>query len=315
MLPRAGFAFIFALQQTSGGIVSGGFGFWRQLLAVAGLLWVAGCAQPVPAPDAATMTRMNAQFAAGDADLNCRTLGCLLSYDRPGLKSMYDDQDWTDLAQKLLLYKEDENQSWFYLASAAEGLGHYDAAQIYYFDSLLAPLRCEDHINICDGLDLPNLIFARIEHLDQEMAASPEFAQTQALAASPTKPVTVKLVAKQGFLAAPVILNGKIPILMAVDSGSTGVNLSFGVAAVMIHEKILQKSDFLGRATVQMGNGDTVPVLIVRIKKLQVGGVVETNVLASLSPGRAPALLGQSFLQRFKSWSIDYADKTLVLQP
>src|SRR6185295_5835034 len=46
---------------------------------------------------------------------------------------------------------------------------------------------------------------------------------------------------------------------------------------------------------------------------LKVGNVVVTNVLASVGGDASNALLGQSFLERFPSWSLDNIRHALVL--
>lgn len=48
---------------------------------------------------------------------------------------------------------------------------------------------------------------------------------------------------------------------------------------------------------------------------LTVGGKVIENVTGSVNPVATDALLGQSFLTRFKSWSIDNARQALQLEP
>jgi predicted aspartyl protease len=44
-----------------------------------------------------------------------------------------------------------------------------------------------------------------------------------------------------------------------------------------------------------------------------VGGKVLENVTGSVAPVRGGLLLGQSFLSRFKSWSIDNRRQILIL--
>lgn len=316
-LPKGSFAYKIC-PRISGGVVMGGrLGFWRPLLAAMWLMCLAGCGQPIPPPDTATANQMKTQFADGNANLSCKTMGCAGNFGghRALLQTLYGAQDWPTLAQQVMLLNEDQDLSWFYLAMAAENLGDDDAAQTYYFDSLASGFRCAHPINTCDGFDLPTLTFSRLDHLNEVIEASAEFTQLQAPPVAPKQPVTIGLIDKPGYLAAPAILDGKIPLLLAVDSGSTGVNISVGVAAEMLHAGVLKKTDILGRTTVQMGNGDIVPIIVVRLEKLQVGGIVITNVLASVSDGRAPSLLGQTFLHRFKSWSIDYGAKSLALRP
>ena len=51
-----------------------------------------------------------------------------------------------------------------------------------------------------------------------------------------------------------------------------------------------------------------------RLRSLQVGNVVVENVEASVMPENAPLLLGQSFLTRLKSWSMDTTAHTLTIE-
>jgi hypothetical protein len=49
------------------------------------------------------------------------------------------------------------------------------------------------------------------------------------------------------------------------------------------------------------------------IRSLKVGNKVVGSVKASVTPARGGLLLGQSFLERFKSWSIDNTKHELLL--
>jgi len=55
------------------------------------------------------------------------------------------------------------------------------------------------------------------------------------------------------------------------------------------------------------------PSATFRIRSLTANGVEIGNVKASVAPVAGDLLLGQSFLSRFKSWSIDNARQALVL--
>jgi hypothetical protein len=50
------------------------------------------------------------------------------------------------------------------------------------------------------------------------------------------------------------------------------------------------------------------------IRSLKIGNIEAPRVQAKVSPSNAPPLLGQSFLKRFKSWSIDNSTQELILQ-
>jgi predicted aspartyl protease len=47
---------------------------------------------------------------------------------------------------------------------------------------------------------------------------------------------------------------------------------------------------------------------------LKIGDLVVEDVKASVTPSHASLLLGQSFLERFKSWSIDNTTHELLLE-
>ncbi len=73
------------------------------------------------------------------------------------------------------------------------------------------------------------------------------------------------------------------------------------------------ESDFLGSKTYRLADGSTVPSPTFRIRVLKVGDLEIDNVTASVGDVNGTLLLGQSFLSRFKSWSIDNQRQVLVL--
>ena len=60
--------------------------------------------------------------------------------------------------------------------------------------------------------------------------------------------------------------------------------------------------------------GSKVPSARFRIRSLNVGGKIVENVTAVIALGEAEILLGQSFLSRFKSWSVDNQRHVLKLE-
>jgi predicted aspartyl protease len=61
-------------------------------------------------------------------------------------------------------------------------------------------------------------------------------------------------------------------------------------------------------------DGTEVPSPRFRIRSLKVGNTTLENVSASVASGKADILLGQSFLGRFKSWSVDNDRHVLILR-
>jgi hypothetical protein len=75
----------------------------------------------------------------------------------------------------------------------------------------------------------------------------------------------------------------------------------------------LQETDFIGKQSYKLADGSAVPSPTFRIRSLTANKVEIGNVKARVAPVAGDLLLGQSFLSRFKSWSIDNARQALVL--
>ena len=70
---------------------------------------------------------------------------------------------------------------------------------------------------------------------------------------------------------------------------------------------------FIGKQNYKLADGSTVPSPTFRIRSLTVNKVEIGDVKGTVAPVAGDLLLGQSFLSRFKSWSIDNARQALVL--
>ena len=84
--------------------------------------------------------------------------------------------------------------------------------------------------------------------------------------------------------------------------------------ATLVRAGTIAQSDFLEKKTYILADGSQVPSQTFRIRSLKVGGRIVENVTGSVSSSKSPLLLGQSFLSRFKSWSIDNTEHVLVLE-
>lgn len=298
------------------GRIEAAAGWVAQTIAGLLLLGAAGCAPPDNVNPGLSPQVMQQIFANGDLMLSCTSVSCVTdyAYHRSDLKKLYDNGDWNGLMTAVLSLGLDSNQAWFYLASAAGGLGYDYAAQRYYFMSLTAYFRCDSVNYGCSGLDVPALTMTRLADLDTELEHSAAFSQLTAPADDPGKTIAVQLVNYQGLAQAPALLNGKIPMLFVVDSGASTVTVPDGVAILMIDDGTLQRKDFLGVVTGVLANGHMQRALIFKIHTLRVGNLVVNNVIGAATGRSGELLLGQSFLREFKSWSIDNGQSNLVLQ-
>ena len=125
--------------------------------------------------------------------------------------------------------------------------------------------------------------------------------------------IEVPLVKQGGTFTVPISINGVISLKFTVDSGASDVAIPADVVLVMMRTGTLRESDFLGTKTYSLADGSTVPSRTFRIRTLKVGNRVIENVTGSATNVEGSLLLGQSFLGRFRSWSIDNQRQVLVL--
>jgi predicted aspartyl protease len=81
----------------------------------------------------------------------------------------------------------------------------------------------------------------------------------------------------------------------------------------LIRTGTLSDTDFIGHEIYQLADGSRVPSETFRIRVLKVGDREIENVTGSIARVEGSLLLGQSFLKRFKSWSIDNQRQVLLL--
>ena len=123
----------------------------------------------------------------------------------------------------------------------------------------------------------------------------------------------VSMVLQGGTYRVPVLINGAMTLDFIVDSGASHVTIPADVVRTLMRTGALKSSDFFGEQTYMQADGSKVSSQTFRIRSLKVGNNVIENVTASVTPPQGFLLLGQSFLERFKSWSIDNAKHELVL--
>jgi D-alanyl-D-alanine carboxypeptidase len=123
----------------------------------------------------------------------------------------------------------------------------------------------------------------------------------------------VPMVIDGGALAVPVTINSQLTLRFVVDSGASDVSIPADVVLTLVRTETITDADFLGKQTYKLADGSTVPSQRFVIRSLKVGDKVLENVTGSIAPIAGSLLLGQSFLGRFKSWSIDNERRALLL--
>lgn len=123
----------------------------------------------------------------------------------------------------------------------------------------------------------------------------------------------VSLHPEGGVFTVPGTINGQITLDFIVDSGASDVSIPKDVVSTLIRTRTITDADFQGSETYRLADGSTVPSQTLVIRSLKVGTKVLENVAAHIAPNAGQLLLGQSFLKRFRSWSIDNDRTALIL--
>jgi clan AA aspartic protease (TIGR02281 family) len=109
-------------------------------------------------------------------------------------------------------------------------------------------------------------------------------------------------------------INNQLALDFVLDSGASEVSIPIDVVKTLTRTGTVASIDFLDAAKFQLADGSVVPQLRFRIRSLSVGGRVAEDVVATVGDVSSTPLLGQSFLRRFKSWSIDNQLRVLNLE-
>ncbi len=110
-----------------------------------------------------------------------------------------------------------------------------------------------------------------------------------------------------------VRINRAITLDFIVDSGASDVQIPSDVATTLARAGTVSRDDFIGEGKYRIGDGSTQRSDHFILRELEVGGRLIQNVVASIGPAKSDLLLGQSFLARFRSWSVDNSRHVLVL--
>jgi predicted aspartyl protease len=110
-----------------------------------------------------------------------------------------------------------------------------------------------------------------------------------------------------------VKINNTLTLDFLVDSGAASVTMPADVVVALIRLGTIAPGDFLGSEDYRLADGSSLASETFQIRSLKVGGIDLKGVTGSMAPIHGGLLLGQSFLSRFRSWSIDNSRQMLIL--
>jgi clan AA aspartic protease (TIGR02281 family) len=125
----------------------------------------------------------------------------------------------------------------------------------------------------------------------------------------------VSLKKVSGTFVVPVEINGAITLDFTIDSGAADVSVPLDVFSTLTRTGTVRDTDIIGEQTYVLAGGSKSQSVTFTTRSLKVGDIVVENVKGGVSPAQGSLLLGQSFLENFKSWSIDNTKHVLLLEP
>jgi clan AA aspartic protease (TIGR02281 family) len=140
--------------------------------------------------------------------------------------------------------------------------------------------------------------------------------------AEPQRPAPAQAAAATGEIAlehdeqgysVPVRINGARTVKFVVDSGAGVVALPKDLVEDLTKAGTITASDLRGGDVYVTADGKRHRGTRLMLRQLDVGGHTVTNVMASVGPAKTVPLLGQSFLAKFKSWTLDNQRHVLII--
>jgi clan AA aspartic protease (TIGR02281 family) len=125
-------------------------------------------------------------------------------------------------------------------------------------------------------------------------------------------PERVPLTPAAGGFDVDATINGVLTLTLAIDSGAATVLLPADTLKALWRAGTLTQADAAGSITYATADGAIVPSSLYILHSVKIGNVELHDVKVGVGP---MALLGQSFLSRLRSWSIDNAHGELEMVP
>lgn len=109
----------------------------------------------------------------------------------------------------------------------------------------------------------------------------------------------ILMVREQGVYTLSVQFNGSLNVKAVLDTGASTVSIPLEVAAALAKNGTLTRRDLLPPVKMETADGRHINAPRIRIRSLRIGNYELDNVIATVSPGGSPVLLGQGVLQHF----------------
>lgn len=99
-----------------------------------------------------------------------------------------------------------------------------------------------------------------------------------------------------------------------LDSGASEIYLSKDTERELIDNRIIKQEDYIEPGLYKLADGSIIKCRRLVIPEMTIGNYKVKNVKASIGVSESTLLLGRSFLDNFKKWTIDNSKKELHLE-
>ncbi len=146
------------------------------------------------------------------------------------------------------------------------------------------------------------------------VVAGPDEIGTADGSAQTFKVARIPISGNGGTFSTAVSINNTITLQFLVDSGASDVTIPADVFSTLERAGAVSREDVTGRQSYTTADGSSHEEPTFVIRTLRIGDIEVHNIAASVAPAGAPLLLGQSFLTRFKHWTVDNTNQQIVLE-
>ncbi len=148
---------------------------------------------------------------------------------------------------------------------------------------------------------------------DDDPFANENFKSTYSFITGIKSKEEIKLDKESGIYYILIEISG-IKKQFVLDSGASEISLSAELEKEFITRGILTKDSYIEPALYRIADGSIVAKRRVLLKEVKVGEFTVNNVTASIGSSNIPLLLGKSFLDKFRKWTIDNESEKLILE-
>jgi hypothetical protein len=123
----------------------------------------------------------------------------------------------------------------------------------------------------------------------------------------------IPLQAENGVLIVRGVVNARVALRFTIDSASTDVSIPDELFWSLVRAGTIATQDIIDTQSYRLADGSQQYSKRFRIRSLRVGDTEIRDVIGSVAPAKGDLLLGQSFLSKLGSWSIDNERRVLLL--